>query len=134
MKRVVRVTIVLSCLVALLAACSGQERVKLRDLEAVILSEELIPEELMDILEEKKAQPFQLTYADQGKLYICIGYGTQETGGYSVVLDDLYLTESAVYISTTLLGPDVEAQSRKTPTCPMIVVETELVEQPVIFE
>lgn len=117
-----------------LAGCGGQEKGKVRDLDVLILSEDTIPAELKEIIEEKKAQPFQLTYSDRENLYICIGYGKQETGGYSIALNALYLTETEVRVSTTLLGPDVSRQQKKTATYPFIVIKTELVEQPVVFE
>ncbi len=133
-KRVISAAVLLLVLLCMLVGCSGEQREKLRDLEATILSEEALPEELKEIIDEKKALPFQITFSDREKLYICIGYGKQETGGYSIALNDLYLTEGAVYVSTTLLGPDVSQQTKKTATYPYIVIQTELVEQPVIFE
>lgn len=133
-KRFVSVCVLLLGMLFVLASCSGQERVKVRDLDALVLSEEVLPEELKEIIDGKKAQPFQLTFSDREYLYICIGYGKQETAGYSVVLDELYLSEAAVYVSTTLLGPDVKDQAKKMATYPYIVIRTELLEQPVIFE
>lgn len=134
MKRIISVAVVLTGLLLMLAGCSMQKRERLRDLEATVLSEEVLAEELKEIIDGKKAKPFQITFSDKENLYICIGYGKQETGGYSIALNDLYLTESAVYVSTTLLGPDVSQQTKKTATYPYIVIKTELVEQPVIFE
>ena len=116
-----------------MAGCTREKREKVRDLDAVILSEEVLPAELKEIIDEKKAKPFQFTYSDRQKLYICIGYGKQETGGYSITLDELYLTDSDVVVSTTLLGPSVADREKKTATYPFIVIQTELVEQPVIF-
>ena len=133
-KRVISAALLLLVLLCMLMGCSGKQREKLRDLEATILSEEALPEELKAIIDDKKALPFQITFSDREKLYICIGYGKQETGGYSIALNELYLTEGAVYVSTTLLGPDVSQQTKKTATYPYIVIQTELVEQPVIFE
>lgn len=134
MKRFISVAAVLMGLLLMLAGCSMQKRERLRDLEATVLSEEVLGEELKEIIDGKKAKPFQITFSDKENLYICIGYGKQETGGYSIALNDLYLTESAVYVSTTLLGPDVSQQTKKTATYPYIVIKTELVEQPVVFE
>lgn len=129
-------TIGLAVILALgcLAACAKEKREKVRDLDAVILSEEVLPVELKEIIDGKKQQPFQFTYSDRKNLYICIGYGKQETAGYSIALDELYLTNSEVVVSTTLLGPDVTRQAKKTATYPYIVIRTELVEQPVVFE
>ena len=116
-----------------LAGCNYSESEKVRDLDALIISEEALPKELAEIISTKKEEPFQFTFSDQENLYICIGYGKQETGGYDIVLNDLYLTETEVIVDTTLLGPDGGKQEKKTATCPFIVIRTERTEQPVVF-
>lgn len=123
-------------IMTILCGCSllSDERVRLRDLDFTVLSTEKIPEELKAIVEERKAEPFKLTYSDNEFLYICIGYGEQETGGYSIAVNDLYLTDNAVYVSTTLLGPDAGEKNNKTPSYPYIVIKTEYLDQTVIFE
>lgn len=123
-------------LTAALAGCTltGEERVRLKDLDFTVLGEEKIPEELKSIIEEKKAEPFKLTYSDQDSLYICIGYGEQATGGYSIAVNDLYLTDSAIYVNTELLGPDPSEKSNQTPSYPYIVIRTDYLDQTVIFE
>lgn len=117
-----------------LAGCLKEDTEKVRDLTSVIVSEEALPAELKTIIDGKKEKPFQLTYSDKEYLYICIGYGKQETGGYSIVLNDLYLTETEVRVDTTLLGPELSDQAKKTATYPYLVIRTELVEQPVVFK
>lgn len=121
---------------ALLCGCSmsSEERIKLRDLDFTILSEEMIPKELMTVIEERKAEPFKLTYSDKENLYIVIGYGQQQTGGYSIAVNELYLTDNAIYINTSLLGPDASEKNKQDPSWPYIVVKTELLDQTVIFE
>lgn len=122
-------------LLTLLSGCSSTAaEEKLRNLEFVVLSEERIPEELKTILEEKKAQPFQITYQDMENLYICVGYGEQDTAGYSVTVDDLYLTKNTLVARTTLLGPDNTRKPAKALTYPMIVLRTELRTEPVVFQ
>ena len=134
MKKKICLLAIAALLLMLLTGCGSVKEEKLRDLDCVILSEEVLPKDLREIIDGKKEAPFRFTYSDRGKLYICIGYGKQETGGYSIVLDELYQTESAVYIRTTLLGPTPEQQAKKTAAYPYIVVETKEVGQPVIFE
>lgn len=123
-------------IVVCMSGCTllSEERVKLRDLDFTVLSEEKIPEELMTIIEEKKQEPFRITYSDNEFLYICIGYGTQETGGYSIAVNELYLTDTAVYVNTSLLGPGPEEKNNKTASYPYIVIKTEFLEQTVVFE
>ena len=76
------------------------------ELEIKVVTEEAIPEELMSLIEKNKKNPFRLTFADQGKLYLAEGYGEQKTTGYSVEVDRLCETQETVYIHTGLLGPE----------------------------
>ncbi len=131
-------------LVGLLVVCSmlgftgctmlSEERIKLEDLGFTVLSEEVIPKELKTIIDEKKADAFKLTYSDADYLYIVIGYGQQSTGGYSIAVNELYLAEESIYVNTTLLGPEQIDTREKVPTCPYIVLKTEFIEKPVVFE
>lgn len=109
---------------------------KIKDLEYTVTAQENIPEELLQVIEEKKTEGFKVTYQDGGFLYICMGYGQQECGGYSIAVNELYETENAVYPDTTLLGPKPgEADDkRKSPSYPYVVVKTEQVDKPVVFE
>ena len=120
----------------MLTGCTmlSDERVKLRDLDFTVLSEEKIPEELKTIIEEKKAQAFKLTYSDNEYLYISIGYGEQATGGYSIAVNELYLTDNAVYVNTNLLGPELSEKSNPAVSYPYIVIKTEYLDETVIFE
>ena len=120
----------------LLSGCAvlSEEKIKLRDLEFTVLSEDKIPEELMSILEEKKSKTFQITYSDNEFLYICIGYGEQETGGYSIAVNELYLTETNICVNTSLLGPEASNKGNKTPSYPYIVLKTEFLDKTVIFD
>lgn len=123
-------------LMFVLTGCTllSQERIKLQDLEFTVLAEEKIPEELLSIVNEKKQGPFSLTYSDKDYLYICIGYGEQATGGYSIAVNELYETDSAIYVNTELLGPQPSEKSNPTPSYPYIVLKTEYLDQTVIFE
>ena len=135
MKRL-KIVVISVILVGMLAGCGmlNMERVKLRDLEFVIISDELIPAELKSIIEERKAEEFKLTYADADALYICVGYGQQKTGGFSITVDELYLTEDAIYVETTLLGPDGSEKPSKAPSYPYIVIKTEALDETVVCE
>ncbi len=138
-KRVAWVCIALLCTVVYMILGSGcamvsEERVKMKDLEFTILSEEVIPEELKSIIDEKKADNFKLTYSDNDYLYICIGYGEQGTGGYSIAVNELYLSKDAIYVNTELLEPKTEAGQSTAPSTPYIVIKIEKLDETVIFE
>lgn len=128
------------CLVVLvlciLAGCGvqTQDEERLSDLEFTVLAPENIPEELRNVLEEKKASPFKVTYEDEGYLYICIGYGEQQTSGYSIIVEDLYQTGNAVCVDTELLGPGKGEETAEATTCPYMVLKLQDIDKPVIFK
>lgn len=107
---------------------------KIRDLELTVVAEEKLPQELLAAITEKKAQPFKFTFQDGGYLYICIGYGEQESGGYSITVEDLYLTENAVYVKTCLIGPGADVPNDGVKTYPYIVIKTEYLDYSVVFD
>lgn len=106
---------------------------KVRDLEYAILSEERIPAELKPLLEERKEEPFEMTYSDKEYLYICIGYGRQEYSGHSIVVNELFLGENGILVDTSLIGPEAGKEKINTVQFPIIVLKTELVEKVPLF-
>ncbi len=134
MKKAVKIVVLFSLCTLLLTGCGllTSESVKVRDLEFTILSNSLIPEELMALLEEKGGDSFQFTFRDKDNLYICIGYGARDTLGYQIVVEDLYLTEGAIHVSTTLLGPKEKGET--VVNNPTIVIKTENLQEQVIYQ
>lgn len=124
-------------MLCLLAGCAKEKdpMEKIKDLNFTVLAEDNIPQELKAVIDEKKNNAFKVTYQDNGFLYICIGYGEQVSGGYSITVNDLYLTENAIYADTTLLGPDpADGNVKKnTQSYPYIVIKTEFIDKPVVF-
>ena len=92
------------------------------------------PEGLEAILEEKRKGEFKLTYEEEGQLYLCIGYGEQNTSGYSIAVNELYLSENAIYFDTSLIGPSKEEQVAEVSSYPCLVARTEYVDKPVVFQ
>lgn len=107
---------------------------KVTDLEYTVLKEQEIPQELMTQIEEQKESCFKLTYQDGEYLYIASGYGKQETGGYSIQVNELYLTSNTIYYKTGLFGPQKGETVHQAETYPYIVIKTEKREEPVVFE
>ena len=120
----------------LVCGCKVEEKndKKLREMEFTVISEKEVPEELKKIIEEKKTNEMKLTYMTDKNLYIVRGYGQQKTGGYSIKVKDLYLTENAVYLKTELMGPGEGDTTKKAKSYPYIVVKTEKTEDVVVFE
>ena len=108
-----------------------QER---REIEFIIVSEECLPKEIKTIIEDRKEEEIKLTYVDGEDRYIIVGYGKQNTGGYSIYIKDLYATENALYVDTCLLGPQKENKRKDTPSYPVIVLQISEMGLPVVFK
>ena len=106
---------------------------RLQDLEYEIIEDE-IPKELAEKIEEKKSADFKLTYENDKYLYIVRGYGEQETGGYSIQILDLYLTQNAVVLHTNLKGPSKDEVKNAALSYPYIVIRIEHTDKNVIFQ
>ncbi len=134
LARLLAVVLLLPAL--LLGACTMDKTDdgKVRDLEFTVIGEGDAPQELQDIIAQKKAQPFKLTYSDDQNLYIVVGYGPQSTGGYSITVEELYLTENSIFINTELLGPAKGEPAAPETSYPVVVVKTEYLEDPVVFD
>ena len=111
---------------------------KREPVEFVIISDDYVPEELAELIEAKKEQVMKMTYTDEGKHYIVVGYGKQDGGGFSIVIKSLARSENAVYLDTGLLGPGEETQkeNRKdtAASCPYLVIQTKELGLPVVFQ
>lgn len=130
------VVVVLLAACGMTGGCSIQEgsRTKVGDLEYEIVEDSALPEELLTMIEEKKAADFKLTYETEEDFYIVHGYGEQETGGYSICVKELYLTQNAVVFDTELIGPRKGENVSTSPSYPYIVIKTAHQDEKVIFE
>lgn len=143
MKKYILFATAVTTILACLCGCGGKLKnmnEKIKDIEFTVLSEDNLPEELKQIIEEKKEKEFKITYQDSGFLYICVGYGKQDTGGYSITVNDLYLTGNSVYVDTNLIGPEAEnrelyqAQEKESASYPYIVLKMEYFDKSVVFD
>lgn len=106
---------------------------KINDLDFTVLEQSEIPTKLAQEISSKKEQGFKLTYIDGEYMYIAIGYGAQDTGGYSVTIKELYQTRNAIYISSRLVGPRENDLVLKAKTYPYIVCKLERRDMDVVF-
>ncbi len=125
-------------LIMLMGACQTKKKNidRVKDLEFTVVPDENVPQELMQIIETKKEAPFKLkfTSTDNEYLYIVVGYGAQNTGGYSISVDDLYLATNAIYIDTNLIGPKKDEEVSTALTYPYVVIKTPFMDESVVFQ
>jgi len=107
---------------------------KIKDLEFTVVEDADLPGELKEIIDEKRENPFKLSYSNKDYLYIVVGYGKQNSGGYSISVDDLYLTSNAIYMDTNLIGPTQDDLVTQGVTYPYVVVKLEFLDKSVVFE
>ncbi len=109
-----------------------------KDIAFFVCDDTKLPNELLEIINEKKMKPFRLTYALGDSLYIAIGYGEHDKKNLNIVVRDLYMTESGIYVNTELLTNQATAtDSSKTGEAslyPYIVLKIDKIDLPVIFE
>lgn len=115
------------CSLIMLTGCGITQETpeKIRDLDFTVVEADEEPQALVEIISEKKEEPFQMSYTLGEDLYIVVGYGEQESGGYSIQVNECYETDSSIFVDTTLLGPDSQEEMANTVTYPYIVIKTE---------
>lgn len=134
-----KITVLFVCFLVcslVLTACGVEKNdsTKVRDMDYTVLEPEEVPDELNEVIEEKKEGDFKVTYTYGGYLYIARGFGMQETGGYSIQVKKLYLASNAVYFETELTGPRKDEKAKEAVSYPYIVIKTEAVDENVVFE
>ncbi|MDE6991689.1 MAG: protease complex subunit PrcB family protein [Lachnospiraceae bacterium] len=127
-KRRIALAVIAALLVLGTLGCSAEEEApedKIKDIDFTVVGEDQQPDSLKDIIAEKYADPFQISYTLGEELYIAVGYGEQPSGGYSISVNSFYETDDTLVIDTTLIGPGKAENVTKTPTRPYIVVKTQ---------
>ena len=134
-RKIISVMLLFSFMAGI-SACSVTDMTekKVSDIGYTVISEEELPETLLKAINEKKAEPFKLSYVDNNDLYLVIGYGSQPTGGYSIVVDELFTTENTIVFGTTLKGPWDKADMQDAETYPYIAVKTEYIDCEIVFK
>ncbi|ABX44160.1 protease complex subunit PrcB family protein [Lachnoclostridium phytofermentans] len=139
MKHIIKQFLLFSCLLvlsALLISCKKTNGTpeKERDLEFTVVENADLPDKLLKCIEDKKANPFKLTYENEDYLYIVQGYGAQKSGGYSISVDELYLAGNWIYVKTSLIGPGKNEPVTQNITYPYVVIKTEFMDNEVCFQ
>ena len=108
-------------------------------MDFTVVSAEDISEELKSHIDERKEETFTLIYRDGENMYLIVGYGSQEGGGYSIRVNDLYLGEQSVCVSTSFGRTRDPAKNTEseigagTVSYPYIVIKLETLDAPVTF-
>lgn len=142
MKRKSCLLAVLSGLLLCLCLCSCSAEVlhkeEGRQLDFTVTARSELPEEVEAVLDEKLGTSFETACQYGDSLYLICGYPVQESGGYSIRVNHLTATKDAIYFQAELIGPGSDetagSTENSTSTAPWLVVKTEYLDLPVIFE
>lgn len=116
------------------SGCSKAEsEEKLTPADFTVVCYEDIPKDFLREIEEKKETDFKLTCISDGWLYIARGYGKQNTGGYSIAVNEVSVSDNAVYFDSELIGPKQGEAANKLATYPYVVVKIEDAGRSVVF-
>ena len=74
-----------------------------KDLDYTVVPTEECPADFLAEINKKKINPFQMTYEDGEYCYLAVGYGEQETNGFSVRVLGLYEKGDGVVFETLSL-------------------------------
>lgn len=125
-------------LVFLLVGCGKKEEAIKKDIDFTVCDKTRMPEELIEIIEEKKGKIFKLSYINNDYMYIAIGYGEHSKQNLNVVVEDLYLTDNAIYVETNLIteenSPTDGSVTGEPSMYPYIVLKCEKYDLPVVFD
>ena len=132
-------TVVWCILLAFLLSAGGCSLVKIEEgertpLEYTVVDTAELPQSAQELIQEKKADDFQMTYQKGDTLYLIRGYGKQMSGGYSIQVEELGVTSEAIFFRTKLIGPSDEKIQLSPPSYPYIAVKMAYRKEPVIFE
>ncbi|MCH5264301.1 MAG: protease complex subunit PrcB family protein [Lachnospiraceae bacterium] len=123
------------CLLLMLTGCKTavEQETKGADWEYTVVPTADCPKDFLEEIEKKKINAFQMTYDDGEYLYLAVGYGEQETGGYSIKVQGLYEKGEGLCMETSLVGPEEDAVVRNQASFPYIVIKTEKTDKKVEF-
>ena len=106
---------------------------KVADMEFSVVDAEILPEEIKQMIEEKKGKAFWMAYHEEEHTYIILGYGIQETSGYRIQVNDVYQGEDSIWVDTDLIGPAKSEKIEETATYPYVIIQTPKIDQTIRF-
>ena len=117
--------------------CVKQQSEVKEILDFTVCDKTRMPQELADIIEEKKANIFKLSYINNDYMYIAIGYGEHNRQNLNVVVEELYKTDNAIYVETNLITDEstpTDGATGDASMYPYIVLKCEKYDLPVVFD
>jgi len=115
-----------------------EEKGARQEIDFTVCAREQLPEELFNIIEEKKDKVCKFSYTNGSFMYIVVCYGEREKENLNVVVNDLFMTSNAIYIDTTLKTDQSTSQDAvatgEYSMYPYIVIKCDKYDLPVVYD
>ena len=116
-----------------MTGCSKNESKEHEVIDYTVVENEDLPAELKKLIDNKKPNTLRMTYTTKDYTYVVAGFGTKETSGYSIKVNDVYKSGNAIYADFALMGPAENEPVNEVPTTPYIVLKYEKRDETVVF-
>lgn len=138
MKKLLMLVLTLGTMFFIVGCNGDNQESKKKSIDFTVCDESRMPNELLEIVNEKKEKIFKLSYINDNYLYIAVGYGERNRQDFSVIVEDLYVTDNAIYVDTELYmkenTPTDSLAEGETSMYPYIVIKCEKIDLPVVFD
>lgn len=135
MKKFFALLLIFAVCLTVLSGCSIYEVAdEGDDLTYDICDDTMLPEELLEVINNKKEDAFNLTYSNNTYTYIVICSGRQTRDDVGIVIEGMYKDENAIYVEWVLRQTATPSDaSEDTVTFPYIVLRIARTSLPVVF-
>lgn len=124
-KRLLTFVAILLVFACSLTGCGAEEKsARGKDLDYTVVPTADCPADFLSEINKKKINPFQMTYDDGAYCYLAVGYGEQETNGFSIRVLGLYEKGDNICFETSLVGPEDDQVVSQKKSTPYLVVKT----------
>lgn len=128
--------VLLICLAVVSLTGCGEEKASSsrgKDLDYTVVPTADCPADFLAEINKKKINPFQMTYEDGVYCYLAVGYGEQETNGFSIKVLGLYERGDRICFETSLVGPEEDQVVSRRQSTPYLVVKMQRTDREVDF-
>lgn len=127
MQKYVRIVVLCVFLITTLTGCSGNSfgEKGYRTLDYTLVDYKNIPQNLMEQMETKMEEGFELTYKEDEYLYIAKGYGNQGKTRTCVSVEKLYSEGTDIFVKFNIINNNKDLGETEVENTPFLVIKTE---------
>lgn len=122
--------------IASISGCAAgtSENENKTDVDFTVVEDEDLPKELKKLIDDRKENTLRLIFTTKDYTYVVAGFGAQETSGYSIRVNGVYVADDTLYTDISLIGPAEDEPVNEVKTTPYIVLKMEKREESIVFK